>query len=518
MTKIFISYTHNPTPDEELVNYLTNYLSQHGYEIFVDKQILIGDEWPTITRQKIELSEFFIVLLSISSIESEMVIEEVRIAYRLNKKQERPIILPIRVAYYADLPYDLGSYLGRIQYALWKSNADSESVAEKLLDAINHQRTFDKSSHLPQLSEKIVIADDGNVIQSDDEITPPSPRVNHKLILELAEPGGAVELRSKFYIDRNADKKVGIEVLKKGRTICIKGARQTGKSSLLARVYAYARRNGHPAVYLTFQMIDENHLQDLDVLLRYLAELLATTLETSAPPQYFWNSLLGPKDKLSNFLKEAILKTTELPLIIVMDEVDRLFKFPYRNDFFSLIRAWHEKRAFDEVFKKLNLVLAYSTEAFLFIQNVSSPFNVGSRIELNDFDRNQLEDLNIRHGKPIRDADELDAFASLIGGHPYLARKAFYDLVTRGWSLKNLIDVALADDGPFDEHLRAHLWHLHNFPDLKTAMKEILTGNICSDDLLFYRLRSAGLVRGHDRHSTVLRCGLYTQYFSKHLL
>ena len=217
--------------------------------------------------------------------------------------------------------------------------------------------------------------------------------------------------------------------------------------------------------------------------------------------------------------KDTILEKDNLPLVFIMDEVDRLFRFPYRDDFFSLIRVWHETRAYDEIFNKLNLVLAYSTEAFLFIQDASSPFNVGSRIELEDFDRSQVEDLNLRHSQPARDDSEIDSLTSLVGGHPYLVRKALYELVTRDWTVNHLIDVnvALADDGPFGEHLRSHLWHLYKSPELGIAMKEVLHNNTCSNDQFFYRLRSAGLVQGHSRYSAFPRCGLYERYFGSHL-
>jgi hypothetical protein len=517
MPKIFISYKHEAAPDERLVEYLGEHLRQSGHDVFTDKQILVGDEWPKKIKQEIETSEFFLVLLSSHSIQSEMVIEEVRIAYKRRKQHTIPMILPIRVAYYVDLPYDLGSYLNRINYVLWNLDADEKHIVEVLLAAINQRSELGESSPLPQSLKQIIVADDGNIVQSNEEVAPPRPEVDPHMLAELHELGGAVKLRSKLYVERHADRIIRSAILDWGTTTCIKGARQIGKSSLLVRAYRHACEHKFTAVYVTFQEVDKDQFNDLDTLLRYLAEKISRELKTTESPQYFWNSRLGSKDKISDFIDQAILRVNDAPVVLIMDEVDRLLHVPYRDDFFSLIRSWHERRAREETFDKLNLVLAYSTEPFLFIQDASSPFNVGLRIELTDFNRDQVEDLNRRHEQLARNDNEIDTLMQLVGGHPYLVRRAFYDLVIRGWTMQQLINEALADDGPFGEHLHRYLLHLHHQPELRAAMKEILRGDTCSDDLLFYRLRSAGLVQGHSRHSAVLRCGLYAQYFGKHL-
>ena len=99
-----------------------------------------------------------------------------------------------------------------------------------------------------------------------------------------------------------------------------------------------------------------------------------------------------------------------------MDEVDRVFLHDnHRDDFFALIRYWHDGRARDPQLALLNLVLAYRTETSLFIQNLSqSPFTVGQVFELADFTKPQFEYLNFKHGSPVKKAAENDTLMRLL--------------------------------------------------------------------------------------------------------
>jgi hypothetical protein len=40
-----------------------------------------------------------------------------------------------------------------------------------------------------------------------------------------------------------------------------------------------------------------------------------------------------------------------------MDEADRLLTVPFHSDFFALMRSWHNNRAVDYQWNKLNLVM-----------------------------------------------------------------------------------------------------------------------------------------------------------------
>jgi hypothetical protein len=162
--------------------------------------------------------------------------------------------------------------------------------------------------------------------------------------------------------------------------------------------------------------------------------------------------------------------------------------------------------------------MAHATEAHVFITDLNqSPFNVGVRLALEDFDREQVADLNRRHGAPLRDDHDLNRFYALLGGHPYLARLGLYEMTVHDLDLEELEAGAGRDEGPFGDHLRRVLTSLTRSPDLAGTVREALQGGACPTPDSFHRLRSAGVLAGDSARSARLRCGLCARYLARHL-
>jgi hypothetical protein len=259
------------------------------------------------------------------------------------------------------------------------------------------------------------------------------------------------------------------------------------------------------------------YLSSLDGLLRYIADEITQRLNLDATiVDRVWASSRGAQDKLSNFLERQVLPAAETPILLAMDEADRLLNVAYKTDFFGLLRAWDSNRAYDEIWQRLNIVLVISTHPHLLITDVSqSPFNVGLRIQLNDFTKAQVAELNRRHGSPLSDRD-LENLLELLGGHPYLTRQTLYTVIDQQLSWTDFARQAILDDGPFGSHLRSYLWQLSERPELVKGMQEVLMRERCSDETVRYRLSAAGLVKEMDDRA-VARCGLYKQYFGARL-
>jgi hypothetical protein len=215
-------------------------------------------------------------------------------------------------------------------------------------------------------------------------------------------------------------------------------------------------------------------------------------------------------------MEDYVLPETDAPIILALDEVDRLLQTPFHSDFFALLRSWHNSRALDEQWDKLDLVMVISTEPYLLIADVNqSPFNVGLKLYLEDFGDAQVNDLNHRHGAPVAE-EEFPQLMELLAGHPYLTRKALYLLVTEDLSWSELLRVAAVDQGPFGDHLRRQQWLLRNEPDLRLALKQVVARQQCDDEMALFRLLQAGLIKGSGDHYTC-RCDLYRRYFKDKL-
>jgi hypothetical protein len=348
-------------------------------------------------------------------------------------------------------------------------------------------------------------------------IAKPSEEFDPRLMLEA--PGGVVDLESPFYIERQADKKLKRELLRPGTTTTIRAPRQTGKTSLLVRGVDFGHKRGALYVFFDFQMVDETYLQDLDTFLRHMALYIADQLSVeSEKVDMVWQTPLSPKERLTRFLEDHVLQNATRPIILAIDEADRLFEATFRQEFFSLIRAWFTRRGYNELWKKLNIAMVISTQPYLLIDDIhQSPFNVGTRIELKDFTAEQVQDLNDRHESPLNEA-ELEAMLSLLGGHPYLVRQALYTLVDEGMTWPQLEEIAITESGPFSQHLRQYLGYLRDKPGLKQAIKSILTKQSCPDEVILTRLISAGLVQQDEARRCRCRCQLYERYFRRFLL
>ena len=137
-----------------------------------------------------------------------------------------------------------------------------------------------------------------------------------------------------------------------------------------------------------------------------------------------------------------------------------------------------------------------------------SPFNVGVRVTLEDFDVREVGALNALHGSLLVGDADSNRLTALVGGSPYLLQCAFYELA-RGGSLDSLERDARREAGPFGEHLRRLRAVLQKDPALDRAMNAVLKAGACPDRESFYRLRSAGLIVGASPGEARPRCGLY---------
>ncbi|MBS1790600.1 MAG: helix-turn-helix transcriptional regulator [Acidobacteria bacterium] len=349
-----------------------------------------------------------------------------------------------------------------------------------------------------------------------------SPRnsVSSELNPRLEPVGGAVPLHSRFYIERKTDTDFQAAVERGDSIVLVKGARQVGKTSLLARSLQRARQDGARVALTDFQMLNASHLASVESLLRMLAKSLADQLELPGSPDQLWDEDLGPSMNFARYMRREVLAQNIPSLVWGLDEVDRLFTCAFASEIFGLFRSWHNARSLDPAgpWRRLTLAMAYATEAHLFITDVhQSPFNVGTRLTLEDFSLDQVAELNLRYGSLLGEP-EIERFFMLVGGHPYLVRCGLHEMTLQEKSLEALEVEADRDEGPFGDHLRRLLISLQQDAALCDVVRGLLQGQPCPTEESFYRLRSAGVVVGDSARNARLRCRLYETYLKRHFL
>ncbi len=486
-----ILYKRGAHPDEEIVGRLEIELQSAGIDVFTDRHLAVGVEWAREIDHQIRNANAVIPLLSSASIHSEMLEHEVLFAHETaaTSPREFPQIFPIRVCCAEILPDRVGAVLNPLQQFEWSAPEDTNQLVHGLVRAIH----------------------------SNGAGIAPTAMTRDKL-----EPvGGAVPLNSQFYIVRPTDEEFRAAITRRDSIVLVKGARQMGKTSLLARGMQQAREQGARVVLTDFQTLNASHLASADSLFRTLADILADQLDLDVLPSDTWNPGRGPNMNLERFIRREVFGSIDQPIVWGLDEVDRLFSCDYGSEVFGLFRSWHNKRALDPggPWSKLTLAIAYATEAHLFIKDLNqSPFNVGTRLSLADFTIEETSELHRRYQSPLRTQDDVKQFHNLLGGQPYLVRRGLDELALHPTDIRSFEADALRDEGIYGDHLRRILVTISQDPDMTRAVRAVLSGTEVDNPSEFYRLRSTGILTGDSTHDARMRCQLYQQYLSRHLI
>jgi len=493
---VALLYKRNAVPDERLVTLLQERLVAAGFPVFTDRHMMVGVEWAREIEHQVRTAAAVVPLVSEAALPSEMLAYEIQIAHESAQQQAgRPMILPVRVVYQGPLPEPLAGVLDPLQAVLWRTPDDDERVVREIFRALRGE-----ARETP--------------VGGGASAQPIPPE-------EFEAVGGAVPLGSRFYIYRPADAEFLGAIARRDSIVLVKGARQMGKTSLLARGLQAAREGGARVGLTDLQKLNASHFGAVDGFLMALAEMLADQLDLGVFPDEVWNPRRSPNTNFERYLRREVLGRTEPPLVWGLDEVDRLFTCPFGSEVFGLFRSWHNERSLDPAgpWSKLTLAIAYATEAHLFITDVNqSPFNVGTRLALEDFSFGQIAELNQRHGAPLNGEAEVARFARLVAGHPYLVRRGLHEMVTRDMEIGTFEREAARDEGPFGDHLRRMLVLLARDPVLEEALRAVLRGQPCPSTESFYRLRSAGVVLGTSARDARPRCQVYATYLEQHLL
>lgn len=488
--RVFISYKRNIDPDQAIAGRLLTDLQRLGYDVFIDRNMFVGQNWAEEIERQLKDCDYFIPLLTAASIASEMVQAEIDLARKHEAK-----ILPVRLNYMEPLPYALQAYLAPIQYALWTGDGDTDALIQELSQAMSGEEL---------LSTPVVGV--APTISGPPAYSAPLPT-----------PGGALDTRDAWYIERSSDEHALTPISQPVETVVIKGPRQMGKTSLLVRTLEAAQKSGKRSAIVDFQMLGSESLKTPEAFFYAFVATVAEELSLDEDIEKHWKPTRTLSQNLTRYIKSEVLEVLNAPVVLAIDEAELLFEAPFMSDFFSVLRAWHNSRAYlgKEIWKLLSLIIATSTEPYLFIKNPNvSPFNVGSVVTLCDFNREEFKKVHDAHDCNLS-TQEIEHLYVLLNGQPYLTRKAFY-MLKAGTHPDRLFQEALDDRGPFGDHLRNALLRIVAYPELLAAMRRIAVGGGCADRDLARKLAAAGLVRTED-DKVLCRCELYAEYFRKSL-
>jgi hypothetical protein len=484
--QVLLIHDARSQPDRYLARFLETQLVAHGYSLLDEDGREAGPGWAEALKNRIQGADAVVALLSATSVESELVIFKLQLAGEARAHDCGPAVLPVCMGEPEPFPASVAGVVGPPPHIHWREPADDEAVVKDLLAAL---------ARLPRAEP----------LRPEERWVPPT---------------GVVPLGSRFYVVRPTDAEFRAALTRRDSIIRIKGPRQVGKTSLLARGLEQARAAGARVVLTDLQALNAGHCASAGILLTTLAGWIVQDLGLSAHLEAVWDPQDGPSRNFRNFMLRHVLGSSPSSLVWALDETDRLFSCSFASEIFGLLRSWHNERALHPAlpWPRLTVVLAYATEAHLFISDLNqSPFNVGTRVALHDFTPEQLKDLNERYGAPLRGEAELAECYRLLSGQPFLTHRAIHALAAGEIRFADLAKEGEHDGGLFGDHLRHLMVLLAADADLGAAAREVVHSRRCPSADSFYRLRSAGVVAGETPEQARPHCLLYARYLGRHL-
>src|SRR5262245_10331089 len=236
--------------------------------------------------------------------------------------------------------------------------------------------------------------------------------------------GGTVRRDALCYLQRDADSKL-YKGLKQGRFCYVLTSRQMGKSSLMVQTAAHLREEGVTVAMLDLPAIGQNLSPEqwYGGLLIQLGQQLDLEDELSEFRREHME--LGPLQRWMQAIRQIVLPRYVSPVIIFIDEIDAVRSLPFSTDeFFAGIRELYNQRTNNPGLERLTFcLLGVATPSDLIRDTRTTPFNVGQRIELNDF--TEAEAMPFAQGLRIGEKEGAEVLKRVLfwtSGNPYLTQ------------------------------------------------------------------------------------------------
>ena len=245
--------------------------------------------------------------------------------------------------------------------------------------------------------------------------------------------GGSLQLDSPTYVSRKADLDL-YDGLKAGEFCYVLNSRQMGKSSLRVRAMARLQAGGVACVAIQMTDIIEEAMT-AEQWYAGVIDSIVSDLGLDFDDYAWWEqySHLSLVNRFSKFVDEVLLRLVPGPLVIFIDEIDRILSLPFKvNGFFAVIRECYNKRADVPKYQRLSFaLLGVATPSDLIEDKRSTPFNVGRAIALTGFTYEEAQPLVPGLAAAVTQPHEvLREILHWTGGQPFLTQKICY-LVAR---------------------------------------------------------------------------------------
>jgi hypothetical protein len=246
--------------------------------------------------------------------------------------------------------------------------------------------------------------------------------------------GGTVQAGGGLYIPRQADDTL-LQLCRERVFAYVLTPRQMGKSSLMVRTAERLQKEDVRTAIVDLQVLGANATAE-QWYLGFLVEL-EEKLDLDTDVMAWWqaHAHLGIAQRLTQFFSQVLLADVTEPVVIFVDEIDSTLSLDFTDDFFVAIRSLYVVRATQPEFKRLSFVLlGVATPGDLILDPKRTPFNVGKRVDLTDFTREEAKPFAAGLGDftEAQRQQTLDLVLDWTGGHPYLTQRLCQEMAQIG--------------------------------------------------------------------------------------
>lgn len=197
-----------------------------------------------------------------------------------------------------------------------------------------------------------------------------------------------------LYIQRDADRQIKNIITDMGRPGYVLVSRQMGKTNLLINAKRRLETPDDVFVYIDLS----SHFDNAKCCFE---NIIDTAIETNFDKLTDVGGLIQerredlrdtPAHKQHTNELRQLLNVIQGKLVIILDEIDALTKTTYSDQIFAQIRSTYFSRVNFPEFERLTYILSGVIEPSEIIKDPKiSPFNIGQKIFLNDFSKDEFE-------------------------------------------------------------------------------------------------------------------------------